>query len=104
MGLAKLMVFLLLKILSNIVSMKYFLNVNNYWHFFSKILKNLQHDPNFIFDLLSESRIGFVSFLVFLALENVVSFTKTRFYRKQSSVTMHNFVETFHTNIDHNLI
>ena len=54
----------------------------------SKVLKNVQRDLTFIFDVLSESRIGFVSFLVFLALENVVSFTKTRFYRKQSSVTL----------------
>ena len=68
----------------------------------SKILKNVQHDLTFIFDVLSESRIGFVSFLVFLALENV-SFMKTRFYRKRSSVTMHNYVETFHANIGHNL-
>ena len=39
----------------------------------SKILKNGQRDLAFIFDVLSESRIGFVSFLVFLALENVFS-------------------------------
>ena len=69
----------------------------------SKVLKNVQCDLTFIFDVLSESRIGFVSFLVFLALENVVSFTKTRFYRKQSSVTMPNYMETFHANIGHNL-
>ena len=43
---------------------------------------NVQRDLVFIFDLLSESRIGFVSFLVSLALENIVSFTKTRFYQK----------------------
>ena len=42
--------------------------------------KNVQRDLTFVFDILSESRIGSVSFLVFLALENVVSFTKTRFY------------------------
>ena len=47
----------------------------------SKILKKAQRDLTFIFDVLSELRIGFVSFLIFLALENVVSFTKTRFYR-----------------------
>ena len=46
----------------------------------SKVLKNVQRDLTFIFDVLPESRIVFVSFLVFLALENVVSFTKTRFY------------------------
>ena len=39
---------------------------------------NVQSDLVFIFGLLSESRIGLVS----LALENVVSFTKTRFYQK----------------------
>ena len=47
-----------------------------------KILKNVQRDLTFIFDVLSESAIRFVSFLVFSAVENVVSFTKTCFYRK----------------------
>ena len=60
----------------------------------------LQDELTFNFDLLS---IGFVSFIVFVALENVVSFTKTRFYQKRSNVTMHNYVKTFHTNVDHNL-
>ena len=69
----------------------------------SKILKNVQSDVTFIYDVFSELRIGFVSFLVILALENVVSFTKTCFYRKRSSVTMRNYVETFHANIGHNL-
>ena len=53
-----------------------------------KTLKNVQGDLTFIFDVLSESRIGFVSFLVFLAVENVASFTKTCFHRKRGSVTM----------------
>ena len=69
----------------------------------SKVLKNVQRDLTFTLYVLSESRTGFVSILVFLALENVVSFTKTRFYRKRSSVTMRNYMETFHANIDHNL-
>ena len=68
-----------------------------------KILKNVQGDLTFIFDVLSESPIRFVSFLVFLAVENVVSFTKTCFYRKRGSVTMHKHVKTFHVNIGHNL-
>ena len=68
-----------------------------------KILENVQRDLTFIFDVLPESRIGFVSFLVFLALENAVSFTKTRFYRKRSSRTMRNYMETFHANIGHSL-
>ena len=67
----------------------------------SKIWKNVQADLTFIFDELSESRIGFVSFLVFLVLEHVVSFTKTRIYQKRSSGTMRNYVETFHANIGH---
>ena len=54
-------------------------------------------------DALSVSRISFVSFLVFLAVENVVSFTKTCFYRKRDSVTMHNYLEPFHTNIGYSL-
>ena len=68
-----------------------------------KLLKNVQGDLTFIFDVLSESLIRFVSFLVFLAVENVVSFTKTCFYRKRGSVTMRKYVETFHVNIGHNL-
>ena len=68
-----------------------------------KILKNVQGDLTFIVDVLSESPICFVSFLVFLAVENVVSFTKTCFYRKRGSVTMRKYVKTFHVNIGHNL-
>ena len=68
-----------------------------------KTLKNLQSDLIFIFDVLSESNIGLVSFLVFLAVENVVSFTKTCFYQKQISLTMRKYVEMFHVNIGHNL-
>ena len=61
----------------------------------SKILKNVQSGLTFTYDLFSELRIGFVSFLLILALENVVSFTKTFFYRKRSSVTMRNYVQRF---------
>ena len=64
----------------------------------SKILKSVQSDLTFIYDVLTESRIGFVYFLVILALDNIVSFTKPCFYRKRSSVTMRNYVETFHAN------
>ena len=46
----------------------------------NSILENVQRDLAFILHVLSESRVGFVLRLVFLALENVVSFTKTRFY------------------------
>ena len=69
----------------------------------SEILKSAQSDFTFIYAVLAELRIGFVSFLVILALENVVSFTKTCFYRKQSGVTTRNYVETIHANIGHNL-
>ena len=69
----------------------------------NKILKSVQSDLTFIYDVLSELRNSFVSFLVVLALENVVSFTKTCFYRKRSSVTMRNYLETFHANIGHSL-
>ena len=69
----------------------------------SKILKNLQRDLTFIFDVISESCTDFVSFLVFLTLENVISFTRTCFYRKRSSVAMRNYVEKFYANIGHNL-
>ena len=68
-----------------------------------KILKNIQGDLTFIVDVLSESPICFVSFLIFLAVENFVSFTKTCFYRKRGSVTMCKYVKTFHVNIGHNL-
>ena len=69
----------------------------------SKILKSDKSDLTFIYDVLSELRTGFVSFSVILALKNVVSFTKTCFYRKRNSVTTRNYVETFHANIGHNL-
>ena len=68
-----------------------------------KILKNVPCDLTFIFDVLSESAIRFVSFLVFLAVENVASFTKTCFYRLWGSVTMRKYVETFRVNIGQNL-
>ena len=68
-----------------------------------KILENVWSDLTFIFDVLSESPIRFVSFLVFLAVENVASFTKTCFYRLWGSVTMPKYVESFHVNIGHNL-
>ena len=41
----------------------------------SKISKTVQRDLKFIFDDLSESDVIFVSNLIFLAVENVVSFT-----------------------------
>ena len=69
----------------------------------SKILKSIQSALTFIYDVLSELRTGFVSFLVILALESVVSLTETCFYRKRSSVTMRNYVEKFHANMRHNL-
>ena len=46
----------------------------------NSIWENVQRDLVFILQVLSESHVGFVLSLVFLALENVVSFTKTRFY------------------------
>ena len=55
----------------------------------SKVLKNVKSDFTFIYDVFSELRIGFVSFLVILAIENVASFR--------------NYVETLHANIGHNL-
>ena len=70
----------------------------------SKILKNVQSELTYIYDAFSELQIGFASFLVILALVNVVSFTKTCFYRKRSSVTMRNYVETFNANIGHDLL
>ena len=49
----------------------------------SKISKTFQCDLTFIFDELSESLFGFVSYSVFKAVENVVSFTKRSFCREQ---------------------
>ena len=51
----------------------------------NKILDNIQRDLIFIFDVLSESRIDFVSFLVSLALENVVSFTNIIFIENEAA-------------------
>ena len=61
----------------------------------SKISKTFRPDLTFIFDLLSESLFGFVSYSVFLGVEYVVGFTKKRFYRERGSVTMRNYAETF---------
>ena len=69
----------------------------------SKILKSVLSGLTYIYDVLSELCIGFLSFLVILALENVVSFIETCFYRKRSSLIMLNYVETFHANIGYNL-
>ena len=49
------------------------------------IVKNDQGDLIFIFDILSESPICFVSFLVFLTVENVDSFTKTCFIENEAA-------------------
>ena len=54
-------------------------------------------------EIWENTRIGFVLFLVFLALESVISFTKTRFYWKWSHRTLPNYVETFRANIGHSL-
>ena len=50
-----------------------------------KILKNVQSDLTFTYDLFSELRIGFVSFSLILALDNVVSFTKTCFIENEAA-------------------
>ena len=65
-----------------------------------KILKSVQSDLTFAYDVLSELRIGFVSFLVILALENIVSFM---FLSKKKQRNYGNYVETFYANIGHNL-
>ena len=69
----------------------------------SKILKTFQGDLTFIFDVISRSLFGFVSCLVFQATENVVSFTKKCFYRKQGSTTMRNYAETFQATYGYNM-
>ena len=61
MGLTNFVAILLLKILYNLAFMKDFLNANNSW----KILKNIQRNLTFIFDVLSELHIRFASFLSF---------------------------------------
>ena len=54
----------------------------------SKMSKTFQCDRTFIFDILSESLFGFASYSVFQAVENVVNFTKKRFYSERDTVTM----------------
>ena len=90
------MAFVVFEILRNLVSMLNFLNANN--------SETFKRDFNFIFDVLSESLFGFVSYSVFQAVENVVSFTKKRFYRKRGSVTMRNYAETFQANHGYNMV
>ena len=70
----------------------------------SKIPKTFQRNLTFIFDVLSESLFGFVSYSVFQAVENVVSFTKKRFYRERGSVTMRNYAEMFQDNHGYNMV
>ena len=69
-----------------------------------KIWKTFQRDLNFIFDVLSESSLGFISYSVLQAVANVASFTKNRFNRKQGSITMRNYVETFQANHGYNMV
>ena len=70
----------------------------------SKIWKTVQCDLIFIFDVLLGSVISFVSFLVSLAVESVVSFTQNRFYRKRGGVTMCNYAETCQGICGYNLV
>ena len=70
----------------------------------SKISKTFLRDLTFIFDVVSESLFGFVSYSIFQAVENVVSFTKKRIYREQGSATMRNYAETFEKNRGYNML
>ena len=87
--------------LSNLISMQNLLNAKTADG--GKILKTFPRDFTFIFDVLSGSFLGFASYLVFQAIENVVSFTKKRFYRKQGSVAMRNYAETFQAIYGYNM-
>ena len=69
-----------------------------------KISKTFQRDLTFILDVLSESCFGFVSYSVVQAVENVVSFTKKRFYKERGRVTMPNYAETFQDNHGYNIV
>ena len=70
----------------------------------SKTRKTVRSDLAFIFDLLSELITGFVSLLVSLAVENVVSFTLNGFSRKRGCVTMRNYAETCTGNAGYNFV
>ena len=70
----------------------------------SKIWKTVQPDLIFIFDVLLGLAIGIFSFLVPQAVENVVSFTQNRFYRKRDGVTMRNYAEMCHDICGYNLV
>ena len=72
MSLANFVAFLVLNILYIFVSMQINADIG-------KILKNVRVDLTFTFDVFTKSHIGFVSFFVSLAVENV-SFLKTYFY------------------------
>ena len=69
MVLMKFSSFVFFEILSNLVSMRNHLNAN-----ICKILKIVQRDLTFIFDVLSEYVIRFMPNAVYLAAEDVVSF------------------------------
>ena len=70
----------------------------------SKTRKTFQSDLTFIFDLLSESLIGFVSLLASLVVGNVVSLTENSFSRKRGCVTMSNYAETCTGNVGCNFV
>ena len=55
--------FVVFEILRNLVSMQNVLNTNNCWR--KQNFENFQHDLTFIFDVLSESLLGFVSYMIF---------------------------------------
>ena len=65
--------FVVFKILRNLVSMQNFLNANNCGH--KENFGNCPMRPHLYFNVLTEYVINFASNLVFLAVENVVSFT-----------------------------
>ena len=52
----------------------------------TKISKTFQCDLTFIFDVLSESLFGFVSYSVLFAVETVVSFTKSVFIENEAAL------------------
>ena len=81
-----------LRYYSNLVSMRNSLNANNCWR-----RQNYENCPTwpFIFDVLSEYVIHFVSNPVSLAVENVVNFTLNDFSRKRSCVSMRNYAKTW---------
>ena len=89
MALINALVFVVLKILDNLVFVQESLEANNCRR--KQTSKSAQAGIAFILDILSKKANVFAQICLVLEMKNVVGFIKTRFYWKQGCVTMCNY-------------